>query len=392
MDKSEEKRRILSVVFGSHFNSYSILQELQSQNVEDIVLIYSHAGLASYSNIPVEKIKVQGDFDSYYYVLLNLGSRYEKLILFPSDDLHIEFFYRYYDQLLEFCYIPLNPDTYQYSIEKFNQYKACEELSIPYPKSILVNSEEDIEGISGIEFPMIIKPLQREDLKIDLFRNIVLHTKDEWNKNLNRIVEVLKGGVKLIISEIIPGDTNGTIYAYCGFRSPLGSHKILNQWTGKKLSQHPDDYGVFSSASNEAPEEVRQYGEKLIEKLNLYGFIEPEFKYDERDGKYKLMEINLRPMMWNRMGYLSGVKLHYTAWLDANEMGIEKYEQDDSRIVHFYYLRHELNNLKRRQGYWKVFRYNLFGGDKNVMAIFNFKDIKPFLFDLLVLLKNLFKK
>src|SRR5690606_41810472 len=234
--------------------------------------------------------------------------------------------------------------------------------------------------------------LQREDLKKNIFRNIVLDDENQFNKYRDKIVETLRAGVNLIVSEIIPGDTNGTIYAYCGFRSPLGNHKILNEWIGKKLSQHPHDYGVFSSASNEAPEEIREQGKKLIEHLNLFGFVEPELKYDQRDGKYKLMEINLRPMMWNRVGYLSGVKLHYTAWLDANGINHKRYEQDYSKVVHFFYLRHELNNLKRRKGYWKVFKNNLFGGDRNVMAVFNFRDIKPFLFDLVVLLKNLFKK
>src|SRR5690606_31613418 len=139
------------------------------------------SGLASYSNIPVEKINVGGHFESYFQALKKLSSRYETLVLFPSDDFHIEFFFCYYDQLITFCYIPLNPDTYQYSIEKYNQYKACEELEIPYPNSIVVGSEKEIGRLWEMSFPMIIKPLQREDLKKNIFRNIVLDDENQFN-------------------------------------------------------------------------------------------------------------------------------------------------------------------------------------------------------------------
>ena len=62
-------------------------------------------------------------------------------------------------------------------------------------------------------------------------------------------------------SEIIPGD-GSNIYAYVGYRSKSG--KIINEWTGRKLSQYPDDFGVFSSASNEAPDDVLIQGEYYL--------------------------------------------------------------------------------------------------------------------------------
>jgi len=58
-------------------------------------------------------------------------------------------------------------------------------------------------------------------------------------------------------------------------------------------------------------------GRTLLNGMDIKGIAQPEFKYDSRDKKYKLTEINLRSMMWHKMGNLSGVDLHYSQYLDA---------------------------------------------------------------------------
>jgi predicted ATP-grasp superfamily ATP-dependent carboligase len=182
--------------------------------------------------------------------------------------------------------------------------------------------------------------------------------------------------VSFIASEIIPGD-GSNIYAYVGYRSMEG--RILNEWTGKKLSQYPDDFGIFSSASNLAPVEVLEQGKTLLNGMDLKGIAEPEFKYDCRDGKYKLMEINLRSMMWNRVGYLSGVNLHYTQYVDAIGGEVPSYRQEKTRDIHLVCLKHELSNLIRRKGYAGIFYHNMFGGDVTNIALFDIRDLRPFL-------------
>ena len=64
------------------------------------------------------------------------------------------------------------------------------------------------------------------------------------------------------------------------YRSKEG--KILGEWTGKKLSQFPDDFGVFSSASNNCPEIVAKQGRKILEVMNLFGINQPDLN-DFRD-------------------------------------------------------------------------------------------------------------
>ena len=174
------------------------------------------------------------------------------------------------------------------------------------------------------------------------------------------LIEKVSKSVEFIISEYIPGDDTN-IYAYTCFRSHEG--QILNEWIGKKLTQHPNNYGVFSSASNEATGIVLEQGRSVVKELDAFGIVEPEFKYDYRDGKFKLMETNLRSMMWHRTGNISGVKLQEIQFKYATGQAITKYKQVLDKRWHFVMMLHEIPNLIARKGYWAHFKYNIFGNN-----------------------------
>ena len=235
-------------------------------------------------------------------------------------------------------------------------------------------------------FPVLIKPNKRDDLVTDVFRSLFLSNIDEYKNNIEKLKYFLDKNITFLASEFIPGDDTN-IYAYVGYRSQDG--EILNEWIGKKLTQYPDNFGVFSSGSNEAPEIVKQQGVKLLEVMNLKGICEPEFKYDSRDGKYKLMEINLRSMMWHRVGNLSGVNIQYTQYCDAIGQEVTQQIQNQNEKIHFIYMKYEMLNLIFRNRYWKHFKYNVFGSQNREFAVYEYNDVKPFLFDLLAFMKGL---
>jgi predicted ATP-grasp superfamily ATP-dependent carboligase len=133
---------------------------------------------------------------------------------------------------------------------------------------------------------------------------------------------------------------------------------------------------------------VKEQGKKLLEIMDLQGINEPEFKYDNRDGKYKLMEINLRSMMWHRVGNLSRVNIQYTQYLDALGENIPKQNQNQKDIIHFVYMKHEILNLIFRRNYWIHFKYNVFGNQKREFAVYDKSDIRPFLFDIIGLIRE----
>ena len=364
-----------ALILGGYVNGYSIMQELYDNGVTDIVLFSTTREPGSYSNKIKKFVLIDKSPGTLHKELQALSADYSYIVLFPTDDLQLENIHALADQISDFCFIPFNRNNFSASLDKYTQYTWCDTLGVPRPKTIEIRSVEDIDTISTITFPILLKPKTRQDEKINIFRNLHLHDEHELRTNMETIKNFVLAGVSFIASEIIPGD-GSNIYAYVGYRSREG--RILNEWTGKKLSQYPDDFGIFSSASNQAPVEVLEQGKTLLNGMDLMGVAEPEFKYDCRDGKYKLMEINLRSMMWNRVGYLSGVHLHYTQYLDATGGEVPSYRQEKTRDIHLVCLKHEISNLIRRKGYAGIFYHNLFGGDVTNVALFDIRDLKPF--------------
>lgn len=379
------KTSTCALVLGGYVNGYSIIKELHEKKVQEIILFDNHKSLGSYSNKVSEFHLVNKSATELREAIFNLHKKKSYIIIFPTDDVYIELLNELYTELSKFCFIPFNNSNVINCLDKYYQYNVCENLGIPYPKTTIFQSKESLSELSSMTFPILIKPNKRYDFKEGVFRSLLLNSIEDYLAKSDLIRELLDRGIELIASELIPGDDTN-IYAYVAYRSYNG--KILNDWIGKKLTQYPNEFGVFSSATNEAPEIIRKQGEILLEAMNIYGIAEPEFKYDIRDDKYKLTEINLRSMMWHRLGNISGVHLQYTQYQDALGITVKKEYQQLNNPIHFVYMKHELLNLIFRKGYFKHFYHNVFGGKERAFAIYEFQDIKPFLIDCLGLLKG----
>jgi len=372
------KQNRCALILGGYVNGYSIIQELYKKNITEIILFDTKRDIASYSNKIRKFVLIEKTPDALCTEIQKLHENYDYIVIFPTNDLQLEHLHQIYMKISSYCFVPLNSSNLLQCLDKYTQYEYCEKLGIPYPKTVHINSIEDLDRISSLKYPVLIKPRKRDDISTDVFRNLQLQTRSDLEECFKLIEKHLSGGITFLASEIIPGD-GSNIYAYVGYRNKEGT--ILNEWTGKKLSQYPDDFGVFASASNEAPDEVLYQGRMLLNGMNLIGIAEPEFKYDFRDGKYKLMEINLRSMMWHRVGNLSGVNIQYSQYLDAIGEKVEMQNQDKTRRIHFVYLKHEIVNLITRKGYYHTAFHNLFNADKTVIALFDPWDLKPFLKD-----------
>jgi predicted ATP-grasp superfamily ATP-dependent carboligase len=375
-----------SLILGGYVNGYSIIKELYEKDLRDIALFDYGKSLGSKSNKINYHKSIDKTSNSLKNAILGLKKECDYIVIFPTDDLQLENLHAIYDEIKEFCFVPFNYDNVLQSLDKYVQYSFCEKHDIPYPKTQNIQNVADVQKIESMMFPVLVKPNKLYDSNIGVFRGLLLNDKNEFIKKIDEVKDYISKGVTFLASEFIPGDDTN-MYSYNAYRNQKGV--ILNEWIGKKLTQYPDNFGMFSSASNEAPEIVKVQGRKLLEVIDLKGICEPEFKYDSRDGKYKLMEITHRSTMWHRLGFLSGVDINYTLYLDAIGREATKVQQNINEKVHFIYMKHEILNLLFRKGYWKHFKYNVFGCRNREFAVYNSGDIKPFIYDLFELMKGL---
>ena len=379
----------VALVLGGYVNGYCIIRELAECGVKDIWLFRFGKSSAARSNRIIGHTMIENTAESLRENIVKLRNKFDYIVIYPTDDFQLELLHAIYDEISSFCFIPINQRNLLSTLSKGHQYEVCDLHGIPCPKSKILGKENDSSDLSDIvhfTYPLLIKPIKKYGSETGVFRSLYIHDKDELARNRDLLTSHMDNGLSFLVSECIPGDDTN-IYSYAAHRSKKG--KILNEWIGKKLNQYPNDFGNFSSATNAAPEVVREQGRKLLAHLDVMGFGQPEFKFDARDGQYKLMEVNLRSMMWNRMGALTGVHLQFTQWCDA--MGIEPpiEKQNLTERIHFIYMKHEILNVLTRMGYLKHFLYNCTQGDRREFAFFDRDDPGPFIQDFLDMPKAL---
>ena len=230
-----------ALVLGGHVNGYSIIKELSEEGIKNIALFDYGRSLAGYSNKIIYRKKIKKSAVSLLTELRKLNNYYSYIVVYPTDDLQIEHLHEIYDEVCNFCYLPFRKSSIAKISNKYFQYQICHKIGIPYPKSKSVHDVSHLDSIESLEFPLLIKPSTRADLKKKSFRALFVENLEEFHAVKSRLVEYVRLGNEFIVSEYIPGDDTN-IYAYTCCRSKEG--KILNEWSGKKLTQHPDNYGV----------------------------------------------------------------------------------------------------------------------------------------------------
>jgi D-aspartate ligase len=327
-----------AVILGMYVNGYSIARALDEGGVEDIIGIDVGPSAGLKSNLLAEAHIIEDYPMTLYHLLLRLREKYDTLVMYPTSDDFLRHLAALHDYL-PFCGLPYNRSTVYTMQDKDEQYRAAARCGVPVPAWRVVTYPLDYQDKTWMyaHVPHIIKPLRRK--RGERFRNIVTSNAIDLRRG-----EQVTMRTPYLVSEVVP-PTQDSIFAYTCYRSSEG--KILAEWVGHKLNQYPDDFGVFSSAENTAPDIIRNYGRRLVEEMDLYGIVEPEFRKDWHDGEYKLMEVNLRSAMWHRVGALSGVNLPMVQWCDMTGQPIPDHVQHQNPRIVYKYGHHEIINTLR---------------------------------------------
>lgn len=333
--------------------------------------------LAQFS-IYCKKFILCPDFNSEEFVpfLIQLAKKYDlkDWLLLPSNDHAVLSIAKNRSQLIEhFKLITDKLATINLIQQKVDFLNFANKLQVAIPKfEILTNVPDNL----NLKFPLITKGNIGLDFHKKIKKKVVLsNNKRELNENLKKI-EHFFSLKDTFTQEIIPFNKHNRTISFTSFSI---DGEIKTHWVGQKLREHPLRFGTAVLAESINDPGIYKDVEKIIRALNYTGISEIEFLKDERDGEYKLIEMNARSWLWVGLAKECGVnyaKISYD-FIQGNEVNYPKnYEKNVvwyNPITNFYYSTIGIITGKIR---WSELRQTK--GKRKVNALSNKNDWKPF--------------
>jgi D-aspartate ligase len=240
-------------------------------------------------------------------------------VVIPTRDDEAEYLSRLHEKLGDRLRLAVASKTsVRLCLEKQETYRLAEKLGISCPKTVYIPVGSEIPGqLDEFLLPCLVKPVRNCDffIQFDRSKAFLCHSHDEV---MARLHETLGAGYDMMVQEMIPGDDD-MLWEYITCNDKDGH--CLGELCCHKLCQNPPDLGVGCIRRSEYNEVVVSYSRQLFKSLSFAGIGETEFKYDHRDSKYKLIEINPRSVI--QIGLAVRCGLEMPLWLYRSFAGLE---------------------------------------------------------------------
>jgi predicted ATP-grasp superfamily ATP-dependent carboligase len=317
-----------------------VVRSLGMENVKSILLYNEESEIARFSKYVVRSYRCPDwtKFEEIFHFLIRRGKELNGGVFIPTSDLHIEFLSKYKIPLSKYYSVPV-PDgniTKLY-LDKKETYEMARLSGIDTPVCVYPQSKKEaLEMVRMVQFPMMIKPRER-DIFFLLFHQklFVVNNLEELSSKLDLCLE---NNINAMVAEIIPGaDTQ--LFEYNFYVDKSGNVKAGMGHV--KVRQAPANFGIGRVIKTSKNTAVEKLARKFIKQIpGFFGPGQIEFKYDQRDGKYKLIEMNGRLGLQNELYAKSGANfayMFYQEWANRNISTISNTHDNEYYWIHLYY-------------------------------------------------------
>jgi D-aspartate ligase len=316
--------------------------------------------------------------DRFLEFLTEHARQWDHPILFPTDD-HLAVLLARHREFLAKGFVVPGPEwsTMEKVIDKSETCAAAQEAGIPVPASFFPTDVEELrERAASLRYPCVLKP--RVGHVFQRMTGRKLFVVREAGTLIRLATPLLREGHRMMVQEIVPGDDDA-IYVYAAYHSE--THETRAEFTGRKVRQIPRGYGTTRVLQGVPCPQVLQLGRSLLAALRYSGLSDVEFKFDARDGTYKLIEVNPRSGKWIGCAIASGVDLPWAMYSDLVEGTPREMPQRSTKGLYWIHLYDDLlapvaywrDEVRRLRGYLSPYR------STKVFAVFDREDLGPFL-------------
>jgi D-aspartate ligase len=220
--------------------------------------------------------------------LTNVGRRLNRpTLLIPTDDHAAVLIAEEALTLREWFVFPeVKPNLPRSLANKQLLHALCQQFSVPCPRAAFPTSIADVHELSEeVTFPVVVKracPWLKPNVRTTIVRSptelLAIYRQTEGPQIPN-----------LFIQEYIADGEHWFFHGYCNKQS-----NCLAAFTGRKLRDYPVTGGFTTLGQSVRNEVLSQQTETLLEAISYSGIMDIDYRFDRRDGQYKLLDFNPR--------------------------------------------------------------------------------------------------
>ena len=218
----------------------------------------------------------------------------QRAILTCANDVSRVFLAEYADKLKKNFIVPDMPlETVRALSDKKQMYLLCKKYGVPTAETLFPQNREDILRWlknGQLRLPVMLKGIDGFLLeRRQLPKMLIARTLEDLLHNYERMET--PEAPNLMLQEYIPGGDD-SIWMFNGYFNK--DSECLIGIAGRKLRQYPVNTGSTSLGICLRNEAVEGSTKKLMNAVGYRGVLDIGYRYDARDGQYKLLDVNPR--------------------------------------------------------------------------------------------------
>lgn len=303
-----------ALIIGANLNGLTIARSLGRHGVPVCVTTPLNIRLASCSRYTLQTFPwPNADEEGQVKYLLELAEKHclKQWVLFPTSDESAALLSRFHGVLSRAFRVSTPAwDVLRWAYDKRFTYQLAAEERVDYPSTICAATEEDLKA-ARLAFPAVLKPATHAAVnRFTADKAWPIANREHLVARYREAREMISPEL-ILVQELIPGhgESQFSYAALCCDGQPIAS------LTARRTRQYPIDFGYSSSfvETLDVPEIVAP-SRRLLAAIRYTGLVEVEYKFDVRDRRYKLLDINPRLWTWSALGSRAGVDFPYLLW------------------------------------------------------------------------------
>jgi predicted ATP-grasp superfamily ATP-dependent carboligase len=311
------------LILGGAHGSLAVARSLGRRGIPACYVFHGENPVTQYSRYVEKVFRWDGPASANAAeFLIDLAGKngLEGWVLFAGGDAEANLIARNKEALAKVFRVLSAPfDTVQTVQDKNRMYRQADALGLYHPWNYYPDDPASRDELRQ-HFPIVIKPSgEKGDDELSRSKAWLANNEAEFAVLYAKAIDIA-GKQGLVVQERIPGGGEQQ-FSYAGVWKegvPTAS------FVARRTRQYPVHFGFTSTCVEVMSNpEVEEAAGTFLRSIDFSGLVEVEFKYDARDGHYKILDINPRTWTWIGIGAVSGIDMPWICWQVAMDRHIE---------------------------------------------------------------------